>query len=171
MQVFHPGQRWISSTELHMGLGTVMAVEHRTVTILFLATGETRTYAKQTAPLSRVNFTPGDTVVSHDGLQLQVTAVKESGGLLTYIGNDAAGNPVSLEEGQLDNFIQLSRPTERLFSGQIDADKWFELRYRTLLEVNCLSHSELRGLTGVAGDAGGWPPLLLPHPLCERIGG
>ena len=42
MQVFHPGQRWISSTELHMGLGTVMAVEHRTVTILFLATGETR---------------------------------------------------------------------------------------------------------------------------------
>ncbi len=158
MHEFRPGQRWISSTELHMGLGTVMAVEHRTVTILFLATGETRTYAKQTAPLSRVNFTPGDTVLSHDGLQLHISEVKKSEGLITYVGSDPAGRPVSLEEGQLDNFIQLSRPSERLFTGQIDADKWFELRYRSLLEVNRLSHSELRGFNGCRTS-------LIPHQL------
>ena len=52
MQEFIPGQRWISSAELQLGLGTVMNVEHRTVTLLFLASGETRTYAKQTAPLN-----------------------------------------------------------------------------------------------------------------------
>ena len=48
---FVPGQRWINDAELQLGLGTVLTVEHRTVQIVFLASGETRVYAKQTAPL------------------------------------------------------------------------------------------------------------------------
>jgi len=32
---FIPGQRWISDTELQMGLGTVLSVDFRTVTVLF----------------------------------------------------------------------------------------------------------------------------------------
>ena len=48
MQQFIPGQRWISVAQTQMGLGTVLSVEHRTVTVLFMATGETRTYARET---------------------------------------------------------------------------------------------------------------------------
>ena len=53
VQDFIPGQRWVSSAELSLGLGLVVGVEQRTVTLVFPACGETRTYARQTAPLSR----------------------------------------------------------------------------------------------------------------------
>ncbi|WP_455234639.1 RNA polymerase-associated protein RapA [Thiogranum longum] len=158
MRDFIPGQRWISDAELHMGLGTVLGTEHRTVTILFLATGETRTYAKQTAPLTRVTFVPGDTVQAHEGWTLEVDSVTEQDGLLTYAGTREDGRTAQLTEGELDNFIELSRPSERLFTGQIDRDKWFELRYQTLQHRNRLARSELRGLTGARTS-------LIPHQL------
>ena len=141
-----------------MGLGTVLTVEFRTLTVLFLATGETRTYAKLTAPLTRVAFEAGDTITSHDGRQVLVKEVCEVNGLLTYIGTDKAGTLTEVEEGQLDNFLKLNRPSERLFNGQIDPDKWFELRYETLQHRHRLAHSELYGLTGCRTS-------LIPHQL------
>ena len=148
VQEFIPGQRWISSADLQLGLGTVMSTEHRTVTLLFRATGETRIYSKQTAPLSRVTFSPGDTVLSHDGIGIIVESVAERDGLLSYTGMNEQGSRVELEEGQLNHFIQLNRPGERLFSGQIDKNPLFELRYRSLQHLNRLAHSDLYGLTG-----------------------
>ena len=158
MAEFLPGQRWISDTELDMGLGTVMTVDHRSVTIVFLATGETRVYAKQTAPLTRVRFSPGDTIKSHEDWHLIVESVQEHDGLITYVGTTENGEKAELPEGQLDNFIQLSRPTDRLFSGQIDANKWFSLRAQTLEHTKTQAHSDIRGLTG--GRIG-----LIPHQL------
>lgn len=157
MSDFIPGQRWISDTELQMGLGTVLSVEHRTVTILFHATGETRIYAQQTAPLTRVRFAAGDTVKSAEGWELDVTDVEEDDGLLVYIGL-RDGEVAVLDETRLDNFIQLNRPADRLFTTQIDKNKWFELRYQTLLHQNQLSHSELYGLAGGRTS-------LIPHQL------
>ena len=137
MNTFIPGQRWISSTELQMGLGTVMAVDHRTVTIVFLATGETRIYAKDSAPLSRVNFAPGDEILSHEGWSMMVESVTEQSGLLRYHGTRTDDqSQVQMDEGELNNFIQLSRPSDRLFTGQIDANKWFELRYQSLQHLS-----------------------------------
>ncbi len=158
MQNFIPGQRWISDTELQMGLGTVLSTDHRTVTICFVASGETRVYAKQTAPLTRVQFSPGDTVISHEGWGMTVEQVSEDGGLLTYHGHREDGCPASLPEGELSHFIQLNRPTERLFAGQVDHDKWFELRYQTLRHAQRLAQSELFGLTGSRTS-------LIPHQL------
>lgn len=158
MDQFTPGQRWISATELEMGLGTVLASDFRTVTIVFLSTGETRTYAKQSAPLTRAAFGVGETIASHDEVQIKIESVAEQAGILTYTGRDPAGNLVELEEGQLSNFIQLNRPTERLFHGQIDQDKWFELRYRTLLNQDQIRHSEILGLVGCRTS-------LIPHQL------
>ncbi|MCZ6722784.1 MAG: hypothetical protein O6938_02580, partial [Gammaproteobacteria bacterium] len=60
MQEISVGQRWISAAELQLGIGMVVEVEHRTVSIIFPATTETRIYARQGAPLSRVRFAPGD---------------------------------------------------------------------------------------------------------------
>jgi ATP-dependent helicase HepA len=148
LQDFLPGQRWISDAELPMGLGTVLASDQRTVTIVFLATGETRVYARQTAPLTRVVFAPGDNVRCHQGWTLHITAAHERHGLITYAGTRADGTPAELAEGELDNLIQLNRPADRLFTGQIDTDKWFELRYQTLQHAHGLAHSDLRGLTG-----------------------
>ncbi|VEB93227.1 ATP-dependent helicase HepA [Citrobacter koseri] len=47
---FTLGQRWISDTESELGLGTVVAMDARTVTLLFPATGENRLYARSDSP-------------------------------------------------------------------------------------------------------------------------
>jgi len=159
VQEFIPGQRWISEAELQMGLGTVLESDFRTVTLLFLATGESRTYARQSAPLTRMVFSPGDTVDSKEGWQLVVSSVEELDGLLSYHGKRLdSGETCVLKETNLDNFIQLNRPAERLFSGQIDKQKWFELRYATLQHANRIAHSDLRGLTGARTS-------LIPHQM------
>ena len=64
-----------------MGLGAVLTVEHRTVTLAFLATGETRTYAKNSAPLTRVIFSAGDVIQDHLGQTITVTRVEHDEGI------------------------------------------------------------------------------------------
>lgn len=148
-QQFTPGQRWISNTEPDLGLGALTKTEGRTLTLLFLASGELRTYAKDNAPLTRVQFLPGDLAESHEGWKLQVHSVEEQDGLLTYSGHREDGVEAELPEGQLSNFIQFSRPQERLFAGQLDSNRWFELRHQTLEQRQRLEQSELIGLGGV----------------------
>ena len=158
MQEFVPGQRWINEAELQLGLGTVMKVEHRTVQMVFLATGDTRIYARNNAPLTRVKFAEGDEIRSEDGSMLLVKEVFETNGLLSYQVQSEQGEQSTLDEGLLDNFMQFNRPQERLLTGQIDPNKWFELRYQSWQAVNELAHSELRGLTGARTS-------LIPHQL------
>ncbi len=158
MDDFIPGQRWISDAELQLGLGTVAAVDERTVSINFDAIGEVRTYARRDAPLTRVRFSPGDVVISQEGGTLQVESVRHHEGLLIYAGILENGARGELHERQLSHFIQLNRPMERLLNSQIDAVKWYELRYRTLRQANRLARSELRGLTGCRTS-------LIPHQL------
>lgn len=141
-----------------MGLGTVLSADQRSVQILFLSTGETRTYARSTAPLTRLRFSAGDVVRSHDGWNLHINSVEDNDGLLTYIGTDDNGDTKRLEEGQLDNSMRLSRPGDRLLNGQVDKPKWFELRYQTRQYQNRLSQSRLYGLIGARTS-------LLPHQL------
>ncbi|MCP3849553.1 MAG: RNA polymerase-associated protein RapA [Gammaproteobacteria bacterium] len=148
MEEFIPGQRWISNAELQLGLGIVIEADHRTVTVLFLAGDESRTYARQNAPLTRVIYKCGDQVNSVDGSSLEITEIEENEGLLTYRGTSSNGDSISLKEKKLDHFIQLNRPAERLFSGQIDKNTWFNLRFQTLKHINQQTHSKLSGLTG-----------------------
>ncbi len=158
MHKYVVGQRWINNAELQLGLGTVLSVEQRTITILFQATGETRTYAMQSAPLTRVEFAKGDTVVDHQGKGLTVDSVTEGDGLLTYIGKDANGKPQQLAEALLDHQIRLNRPLDRLLTGQIDDNRWFALRYQTLQQLDRINRSGITGLIGGRTD-------LIPHQL------
>ncbi len=158
LDTFVPGQRWVSDAEADQGLGTVIRADSRTVTLAFLATGETRTYAIESAPLSRAIFSVGSVVVSHEGWAMTVASVRERQGCVIYEGIREDGRPAVLDEGELDNFLQLNRPADRLFSLRVDADKWFELRYQTLLHVNRLAQSDLWGLIGVR-------TLPIPHQL------
>ncbi len=158
MHDFKPGQRWICDVDLQLGLGTVQTVEHRIVTLLFEATGETRTYAKHSAPLTRIIFKPGDTVKDQDGTAVKVTGAAERNGLIVYAGVHEDGSKAELSEGQLAPHVQLNRPSERLFTGQFDQDKWFRIRYQTLLIRNRLAQAPLYGLVGTRTS-------LIPHQL------
>jgi ATP-dependent helicase HepA len=148
MQEISVGQRWISAAELQLGIGQVVEVEHRTVSINFPATNETRIYARQDAPLSRVRFNPGDWVQNQQGDDLKVVELSESGGLIDYRCEDKAGQPVQLAEAGLSHYLQLNRPAERLLSGQIDRNKWFNLRCYSREIANSLSQSPVYGLAG-----------------------
>ena len=148
MQEFFIGQRWISAAELQLGLGMVIEIEHRTVSIIFPATTEIRIYARQDAPLTRVKFSPGDWVQNQDDRLLQVIKLEESNGLIVYHCVDEADQPVLLPEGKLNNYLQLNRPGERLLNGQIDRNKWFSLRTRARSIANTLLQSPVYGLAG-----------------------
>ncbi|MDM8547167.1 RNA polymerase-associated protein RapA [Candidatus Venteria ishoeyi] len=158
MPEFICGQRWISDTEADLGLGLVVETELRRVTILFPACDDTRIYATDNAPLTRVRFQEGDEIHSHEGWSLTVTLVEEHEGLLTYLGEKADGMPGFLTELQLSHFIQFSKPQDRLFAGQIDNQNWFGLRHATLEKYNVLAQSPVRGLLGARVS-------LLPHQL------
>ncbi|TKB46929.1 RNA polymerase-associated protein RapA [Thalassotalea mangrovi] len=146
---FFLGQRWISDSESDQGLGTVVAVENRFVTILFTATGESRQYAIQDAPLTRVIFSVGDTVPSHEGFSIKITRVIEQDHLYTYEGvrqdNDET---VQLKEMMLDHFIKFNKPHDRLLNGQFDRLDWYQLRKCSLAISNEQQQSHLTGLTG-----------------------
>ena len=158
MQSFIPGQRWVSGAEPALGLGMVIGVEHRTVTLVFPAVGETRSYAREGAPLSRVAFAPGDAVLDSSGGNLIVETVSERDGLLTYHGRDEQEQPRSLDERDLDAGMQLNRPAERLFSHQFDAVHLYDLRYDSWRHRHRLAQSDLYGLTGCRTS-------LIPHQL------
>lgn len=80
------GQRWISDTESELGLGTVVAIDNRMVTLLFPASGENRLYSINDAPITRVMFNEGDLITSHEGWQLRVDNVQQDEGVLVYTG-------------------------------------------------------------------------------------
>ncbi|MCP4982967.1 MAG: RNA polymerase-associated protein RapA [Gammaproteobacteria bacterium] len=148
MQDFVIGQRWISAAELQLGLGMVIEIEHRTVSIVFPASGETRIYARADAPLTRVRFRVDDWVEKQDGAILRILQLTESNGLITYHCEDEHGNRSDLPEGRLSNFLQLNQPGERLLNAQIDRNKWFNLRCRTRETANRLQQSAVFGLAG-----------------------
>jgi len=147
-QDFIIGQRWINVAEPAQGIGMVIELEHRTITVIFPATGDTRIYSKQSAPLSRVMFNEGDAVKDQLGFEYNVQSREENKGLITYICSDTEGEVVRIPEGKIDHFIQLNQPLERLLNGQIDKNKWFSLRRRTQQFHYQIATSEVSGLTG-----------------------
>ncbi|WOX47811.1 RNA polymerase-associated protein RapA [Aeromonas sp. XH] len=156
---FALGQRWISDTETDLGLGTVVAVEGRMVTLLFPATGENRMYAKEEAPVTRVSFNVGDQIASHEDWTMTVEEVQEKDGLLIYVGTRTDNDePVVLKEVFLNNFIKFNKPQDRLFAGQIDRMSRFTLRYEALVNQHQRRRNPTRGLAG--GKVS-----LIPHQL------
>ncbi|ACJ27390.1 SNF2-like:Helicase [Shewanella piezotolerans WP3] len=146
---FSLGQRWISDTESELGLGTVVGMEGRMVTVLFSATGENRLFSRSEAPLTRVIFNPGDKVESHDEWSLTVTEVEEKDNLIIYHGiHSETGEQASLRETLLNHNIRFNKPQDRLFAGQIDRMDRFGVRYQCQLLRNKLATSDLLGLQG-----------------------
>jgi len=152
------GQRWVSNTESELGLGIVLGVTNRRVEISFPAADEKRTYAIDNAPLSRVRYETGQQIKNIDGHPLLITDVEEHNGCLIYLGTDESGKVLVVPELELDSFVQFSKPQDRLFAGQIDKNRAFQLRLETLRFYRQLQQSPVAGLLGARIQ-------LLPHQL------
>ncbi|MDF7798325.1 SNF2-related protein [Pontiellaceae bacterium B1224] len=156
MNIYFPGQRWISETEPELGMGLVIDVRTRTVAVLYHAADETRHYAINNAPLKRVRFAAGDEIASQNGDRLIVETVDEdeTSGLLTYVASDGA----RLIETDLSDLSSFDRPETRLLGGHVDANALFDLRLDALNARHRYGRLPVRGLLGGRVD-------LLPHQL------
>lgn len=152
------GQRWISEAEVDLGLGIVLDVANRRLTLSFPAAGERRTYALDNAPVSRVKYEVGEKVRHQDGTRIKITNVIEQAGCLLYTGLTKDNEEVAIPEFELDSFVQFSTPRERLFAGQIDRHEHFFLRYQTLHFQHQHRQANYFGLAGPRVQ-------LLPHQL------
>jgi ATP-dependent helicase HepA len=155
---FTPGQRWISSTEPELGLGIITEVDFNRITMLFLATGDKRVYAKNNAPLIRVRFSVGDEIEDTDNNKLTVKQCIEKDDLISYVGVSMSGQEVQIDELDLNHHTQFSKPQDRLFTGQFDPSQWYHLRYATWQRIQRSQQSPVRGLIGARA-------ALLPHQI------
>ncbi|SHF65729.1 ATP-dependent helicase HepA [Modicisalibacter ilicicola DSM 19980] len=158
MSVFTPGQRWISDGEAELGLGTILNCDQRSVTVLFAASQETRTYSVRQAPLTRVAFGSGDRIAAAEGWHLIVDDIEEVDGLLVYRGETDTGEPAELPEARIADGMQFNQARDRLLTGQIDRNDWFDLRFRTLHHHHRTEQNPALGLAGPKID-------LIPHQL------
>jgi ATP-dependent helicase HepA len=152
------GQRWVSHADAQLGLGIVVHMEGRRVTLNFPAVGEERTYATDNAPLTRLRFKAGDHVSTTEGVELLVTGVEEQHGILLYTGTDHHEEKATISELELDAFVQLTTPQQRLLNGHFDKNGDFALRVATFEHADRLQRSHARGLMGSRTN-------LLPHQL------
>ncbi|QBY04877.1 RNA polymerase-associated protein RapA [Thalassotalea sp. HSM 43] len=163
---FSLGQRWISDSESDQGLGTIVDISGRFVTVLYTATGESRQYAIKDAPLTRVIFSVGDVIPSHENFSITVSEVQSTDELYTYIGERLDnGETIALKEMMLDHFIKFNKPHDRLMNGQFDRLDWYQLRKSSLQYQYQQQQSDLTGLLGGRVS-------LIPHQLhiAEEVG-
>ncbi|WP_027966143.1 RNA polymerase-associated protein RapA [Halomonas halocynthiae] len=158
MSDYSPGQRWISDGEAELGLGTILSCDKRSVTVLFGASQETRIYSAQRAPLTRVTFNSGDQVQAAEGWQMRIDDSNISDGLITYLGTDKHGQHCELPEARLADSMRFDQARDRLLTGQVDRNDWFELRFHTLHHYHRTEQSTALGLAGPKID-------LIPHQL------
>ena len=142
---FKPGQKWISSAEPYLGMGSIVSAETRLITVNFDLVEQVRTYAKLEAPLTRVKFNIGDKIKTLSKIEIIVEQVSEHDGIFIYRGN-YNGTDTSIIETELDPNVTFSKPEERLFINQTDDNRWFNLRYDTLTQQARLAQLPVRGL-------------------------
>ena len=154
MTDFAVGQRWLSENETELGLGIIERVDHRLITVFFPATEDQRTYAIDNAPLARMTYEAGDKIETQHGDLLTVEKVEPHNGTLVYMvkASPDSDQLIPLPETQLSHHLKLDQSSDRLFSGQIDSSKWFELRYSAMKAREKQQSSQIIGLQGPRVD-------------------
>ena len=140
---FSPGQRWISETEPELGLGTILDVSERQVRLVFPGSEDIRCYAADSAPIRRVAFQVGDTVLARDGASITVESLETVDGCIIYHGDGQR-----LPEGDLSDAISFDKPDERLRRSQFDSSALFDLRAEALRHQHETRKSRVRGFVG-----------------------
>ena len=162
LQQFAIGQRWLSDTETELGLGVLIDVDERSVSILFPKSDETRVYARNNAPLSRIIFNVNDELQDQEGTKWAVESHEDRHGVVRYNVvrrlEDGTEERKSLNETRIGAQIQLSKPLDRLLASQIDYKEWYDLRIEAMLMQANMKSSPLRGMVGSRVG-------LIPHQL------
>jgi ATP-dependent helicase HepA len=138
-----PGQRWLSEAERELGLGTIVEVDDRSLVVAFIDASENKRYAIRSAPLRRVRFATGDTIIDKDGRTLRVDNAAEKDGLMFY---SCGGN--LLPEYEISDRVELTGPKERLLSGRTAKPHRFDLRVEALNRLHDIRKSPVRGFVG-----------------------
>jgi ATP-dependent helicase HepA len=150
---FYPDQRWTSEGEPELGVGVVVDTNKNWVQLHFAAANETRQYALANAPLRRVIFKAGDTVVDTNKRPLIIERVQDNGELILYIGKERA-----LSEADLGDVTIVNGVSDRLFIGDVETPDVFALRRKTL------EYDHMRRISPINGFVGGRIDLI-PHQL------
>ncbi|WP_445116125.1 RNA polymerase-associated protein RapA [Acinetobacter sp. WZC-1] len=162
LQEFAIGQRWLSDTETELGLGVLIDTDERSISILFPKSDETRVYARNNAPLSRIIFNVNDEIQDQEGHHWQVESLDDRHGVIRYnvvrILQDGTEERKALNETRIGASIQLSRPLDRLLASQVDYKEWYDLRIEALQMQASMQNSPLRGMIGSRVG-------LVPHQL------
>ena len=127
MENYFPNQRYTSNGEPELGVGIVTETGNRKVQIYFPVSNEKRLYAEESAPLRRVIFKPGDTIIDTNNHPLLITQVELEGELYLYYGKDR-----NLSEADLGDVVVTHGVVDRLFMGDVDSPQTFALRRETL---------------------------------------
>ncbi len=137
-----------------MGVGVVVDAAPGRVFLLFRASNTLRQYATGSASIKRVEFRPGDTIKTHGGQSLTVESVEtRADGVLLYRCGGA-----EVPETELSDTLSFSKPEERLYAGQVDDSRTFDLRLESLRRRHQVRFAPVRGLIGARID-------LIPHQL------
>ncbi len=153
MGEFFPNQRYISDGEPELGIGILTDTTKGKVHIIFPLSEEVRLYATESAPLRRVVFKPGDTIVDIHGEQIIIEKIQLIDNLYMYSGN---GRHIS--EAELGNISITHNVDDRLFTCDVDSIDKFALRRESLY------HNYRRRISPVNGFVGGKIDLI-PHQL------
>ncbi len=163
MQDFVPGQRWVVDAEPELGLGIVVEVDARAITLVFPQSETERMYARAKAPLTRITFLPGDEVHLRDGSRAEVIAVHDQNGVMVY----DIGQEQLVPETALAAEVKSNQPFLRLMTGQLDKPQFFAFRRKLDDAIARVWQARLTGLLGVRAS-------LIEHQLyvawsaCER---
>ncbi|HKM93375.1 MAG TPA: RNA polymerase-associated protein RapA [Prolixibacteraceae bacterium] len=150
---FLPNQRYTSSGEPELGVGTVSEIRKGKVQIHFPISNEVRLYAIESAPLLRTVFKPGDSIVDKQGQPMLIEQVELVNALYVYYGKNR-----KLHEAELGDVSITHSVDDRLFTGDVDSPEMFALRRETLY------HNHKRSVSPVHGFVGGKIDLI-PHQL------
>ena len=158
MPKFAIGQKWTSYAEPELGIGQIIKQDFRTISLLFPASGECRTYnSKGDPPLKRYVLKIGEKATSVKGISLFVEEVAEENGLLHYRSKDK-----SISEALLNFKSQGSDSHSEIF------DMLLEKKFSSNFDF-CLRESaaKLRGIWKSSMARGFLKPRirLLPHQL------
>lgn len=153
MGIFSPDQRWTSEGEPELGVGIVTEIGKGRVKIHFPMSGETRLYAEDNAPLRRVLFKPGDTIMDQHQRTILVERVEEDGDFMVYYGTNG-----KISESDLGDVSVKHGVDDRLLTGEVDPPQLFALRRQSL------QHDHRRRVSAVHGFIGGRIDLI-PHQL------
>lgn len=151
--MFVVGQRWFSEAEPELGLGVVANIETRLVQIDFLSSKESRTYNAKHCPLRRYKIEIGETLITEDFSEYEVTAIHENEGVLFYASNEDV-----IPEMAITSQIDLKGPKDRIIAGNLDSNRFYDLRYDAFLQARSYQEFKHKGFLG--------PQVrLIPHQI------